>query len=82
VGWAYETLPAQPTETSYNKWQQESCGDTLRQKQLQNRAHWMCDTIEDLRNIAVIIRVRQQVLELCEQFPVYRVRTRLTNNVA
>ena len=42
----------------------------------------MCDILEDLGNIAVISRVRQQVLELCEQFPFYGVLTRLTNNVA
>ena len=42
----------------------------------------MCDNLEDLGNLAVISRVGQQVLEHCEQFPVYRARTRLTSNVA
>jgi len=54
----------------------------MQENQVQNLAHWMCDILEDLGNTAVISRVRQQVLELCEHFPVYRVRTRIKNKVA
>ncbi|MCY4357586.1 MAG: serine hydroxymethyltransferase [Gammaproteobacteria bacterium] len=34
-------------------------------------AEWMCDILDDLGNEAKIAEVRQQVLELCSQFPVY-----------
>jgi len=54
----------------------------MQENQVQNLAHWMCDILDDLGNTSVISRVREQVLELCEQFPVYQARTRLTNKVA
>ena len=34
-------------------------------------AGWMCDILDDVRDEAVIVRVRQQALSLCERFPVY-----------
>ena len=34
-------------------------------------AGWMCDILDDVRDEAVIARVRQQALSLCERFPVY-----------
>ena len=34
--------------------------------------HWMCDILEDVNDQAVIDRVRGQVAELCQRFPVYR----------
>ncbi|MDW3094736.1 MAG: serine hydroxymethyltransferase [Gammaproteobacteria bacterium] len=33
--------------------------------------NWMCDVMDDLENEEVGNRVRQQVLELCNRFPVY-----------
>jgi glycine hydroxymethyltransferase len=32
---------------------------------------WICDILDDLDNVAVIERVKQQVLQLCRRFPVY-----------
>ena len=34
--------------------------------------NWMCDVMDDLENQEVIDRVKQQVLDLCKRFPVYR----------
>ncbi len=34
--------------------------------------NWMCDVMDDLENQDVINRVKQQVLDLCKRFPVYR----------
>ncbi len=33
--------------------------------------NWMCDVMDDLENEEVISRVKQQVVELCQRFPVY-----------
>ena len=33
---------------------------------------WMCDVLDDLENDNMVESVRQKVLELCRQFPVYR----------
>ena len=35
-------------------------------------AGWMCDILEDIENEALIGEVREKVLALCRQFPVYR----------
>ena len=35
-------------------------------------AGWMCDVLDDMENPAVIARVRAQVTELCQRYPVYR----------
>ena len=34
--------------------------------------NWMCDVIDDIENQETINRVKQQVLDLCKRFPVYR----------
>lgn len=34
--------------------------------------NWMCDVMDDLENQDTINRVKQQVLDLCKRFPVYR----------
>lgn len=35
-------------------------------------SHWIADVLEDVDNDVMIRRVREQVLELCRRFPVYR----------
>ncbi|HEY5717577.1 MAG TPA: serine hydroxymethyltransferase [Motiliproteus sp.] len=35
-------------------------------------AGWICDVLDDITNEATIERVKQQVLELCARFPVYK----------
>ena len=34
-------------------------------------AGWICDVLDDINNAAAIERVKQQVLEICQRFPVY-----------
>jgi glycine hydroxymethyltransferase len=34
-------------------------------------AGWICDLLDDLDNAAVQARVKEQVLALCQRFPVY-----------
>jgi glycine hydroxymethyltransferase len=34
-------------------------------------AHWMCDILDDIKNPAVIERVKAQAAALCARFPVY-----------
>lgn len=34
--------------------------------------HWFCDILDDISNLATIEKVKQEVLALCERFPVYR----------
>ena len=33
--------------------------------------HWMCDILDDMNNDDVVNRVRDQVTQLCQKFPVY-----------
>ena len=33
---------------------------------------WMCDILEDIENEAVIVEIKQKVVELCARFPVYQ----------
>ncbi len=44
----------------------------LRESEVKQLAGWMCDILDDVDNEATIDRVRQQVLELCGRFPVYK----------
>ncbi len=34
-------------------------------------AKWICDILDDLENELIVTRVRQQVLALCADHPVY-----------
>ncbi len=34
-------------------------------------AHWMCDILEDMDNDAVLMKVKENVAQLCQQHPVY-----------
>ena len=43
----------------------------FREAECRKLAGWMCDILGDVRNEAVIGRVRQQALDLCGRFPVY-----------
>jgi len=35
-------------------------------------ANWICDILDDLGNEATIARVKEQVLKICREFPVYK----------
>lgn len=43
----------------------------LKEKEVKQVAHWVCDVLENLKNPATIEKVRKQVMALCGQFPVY-----------
>lgn len=38
-------------------------------------AGWMCDILDDIHNDTTIAQVRDQVLEICQRYPVYRAST-------
>ena len=44
----------------------------LRESHMEALAGWMCDILEDLDNETLIGEVREKVLALCREFPVYR----------
>lgn len=43
----------------------------LKEKEVKQVAHWVCDVLENLKDPATIEKVRKQVMALCGQFPVY-----------
>ncbi len=44
----------------------------LRESHVAELSGWMCDILEELDNDSRIAKVREQVLALCREFPVYR----------
>lgn len=40
-------------------------------EQAKQVANWMCDVLDNIEDLATIERVKGEVVELCEQFPVY-----------
>ena len=42
------------------------------EREVRDLAGWICDILDDVENAAVIERVKQQVLDICARFPVYR----------
>lgn len=42
------------------------------EKEVSQLANWMCDILEDIENEELIASVKNQVVALCKQFPVYR----------
>jgi len=43
----------------------------FKEAEVQKIANWMCDILDDLSNESTIARVKQEVTELCKNFPVY-----------
>ena len=43
----------------------------IKDEQAKNLAGWMCDVLDDINDDRAISRVRNQVLELCANYPVY-----------
>ena len=43
----------------------------IRDEQAKDLAGWMCDVLDDINDERAISRVRNQVLELCANYPVY-----------
>lgn len=44
----------------------------FKEKEAELLANWLCDVLDDIQNEKTITRVREQVLEICRQFPVYK----------
>lgn len=44
----------------------------FKEKEIKMITHWIADILEDVSNETVISSVRKQVLQLCNDFPVYR----------
>jgi len=47
----------------------------FKEKECEILANWLCDVLDDIHNEKNILRVRGQVIEICNQFPVYGART-------
>jgi len=43
----------------------------FKEKESIELAHWVCDVLDDIQNDMTLKRVRSQVLEICNRFPVY-----------
>jgi len=43
----------------------------FKEKEVQKVANWICDILDDINNLEVIEHIKQQVLALCKEFPVY-----------
>jgi glycine hydroxymethyltransferase len=43
----------------------------FKEKECEQVANWICDILDDLQNTANIARIKDQVLDLCRNFPVY-----------
>lgn len=43
----------------------------FKEKECELLANWVCDVLDDIQDEETIARVRQNVLDICKQFPVY-----------
>jgi glycine hydroxymethyltransferase len=41
------------------------------EKESESLAHWMCDILDDIKNSEMIEKVKQNVIKICNAFPVY-----------
>jgi glycine hydroxymethyltransferase len=46
----------------------------FKEPEAQKLAGWLCDVLDDLQNPTVIAQVKRLVLEICQRFPVYRMK--------
>lgn len=44
----------------------------FKEEEASNLAHWVCDVLDDSQNPAVLAKVKQNALDICAKFPVYR----------
>jgi len=44
----------------------------LKEKEVSELAHWICDILDDINDQSVAQRVKAQVIDLCKAFPVYQ----------
>ncbi len=43
----------------------------FKEKEAKDLAHWICDILDDIHNQAMIAKVKQSVIDVCQRFPVY-----------
>ena len=43
----------------------------FQEKDCEQVAHWLCDIFEDLQNTSLQASIKEKVLTLCRQYPVY-----------
>ena len=43
----------------------------FKKEEVAQLANWMCDILDDIDNEKLNASIKQQVLELCQRFPVY-----------
>lgn len=48
-------------------------------KEIEQSTHWLCDVLDNIDNPSVIEDVKQNVIGLCQQFPVYAMNYRQVN---
>lgn len=46
----------------------------FKEAEIQQLTHWVADILDDITNQQSINRIRQEVVALCERFPVYQVK--------
>lgn len=44
----------------------------FKEAECEQLAGWICDVLDDINNLATIEKVKQQVLAICQRFPVYQ----------
>ena len=40
-------------------------------KEIQLLTHWLADILDDIHDVARLQKVREEVIQLCREFPVY-----------
>ncbi|CAM4398562.1 MAG: Serine hydroxymethyltransferase [Legionellaceae bacterium] len=44
----------------------------FKEKETQQLSHWICDILDNMNNLAIHSKIKQEVITLCRQFPVYQ----------
>jgi len=44
----------------------------FKELEVKQTANWICDILDDVTNTAIVTKIKQNVLELCQRFPVYK----------
>ncbi|XBC40996.1 MAG: serine hydroxymethyltransferase [Buchnera aphidicola (Nurudea yanoniella)] len=44
----------------------------FKEKEVFHLSHWICDILDDIKNVQNILNIKTKVLELCLKFPVYK----------
>ncbi|MDX1900544.1 MAG: serine hydroxymethyltransferase [Gammaproteobacteria bacterium] len=52
----------------------------FKEKECEQLAHWICDILDDMQNVSVIEKVKENVRALCQRFPVYLASSELCSH--